>query len=180
MRWAIATAFVLILALTALLWREGALDGIRDVLMPRRLPPTETPRLAGPSPPSVETTDEARLVRLEVPQHRPNSELSHVFLVDHQDESVESAVIEPASPQPKAGQKAAAQRVKVQTGDTLWKLAMAIYGRADREVLQLVKKANPTLSDNNRIRMGQVLIFPPLQDPVQHTDGKEVSLRHEP
>jgi type II secretory pathway predicted ATPase ExeA len=51
--------------------------------------------------------------------------------------------------------------VIVRRGDTLIQLAVAIYGRADTDILELIKRHNPELLDINRISVGQELKFPP-------------------
>ena len=166
LRWAFATAFVLLLALSAFLWREGVLNDIGAVLKARGVLPAATAKLDGPSVPSLKKPDEVQLVRLGVPEHHAISKPSDVFVVKHEDEPVEPALVAPASPEPEAAPKDGSRTVKVKAGDTLRKLATAIYGRTDLEVLQFIKEANPALSDTDRILLGQVLIFPPIQDLV--------------
>ena len=51
--------------------------------------------------------------------------------------------------------------VIVKEGDTLSKLAAAVYGRADEDNLKLIHKHNPEIKDINRIEVGQKIIFPP-------------------
>ncbi len=164
MRWAFAAAFVLIFALAAFLSREGVLEDVNIELKDRGVLPTAPANLAAPLPSFVKNPDEARPVQLEVPEHRPSSEPSDVSVVGRQDQPVARAVVEPKAPEPEAAPKPPPRTVKVRAGDTLKKLTMAIYGRADREILQFVKEANPGLSDTNRIFVKQVLIFPPSEE----------------
>jgi type II secretory pathway predicted ATPase ExeA/phage tail protein X len=53
-------------------------------------------------------------------------------------------------------------RIRVRQGDTLVQLAADFYGRADSVILDLIQKYNPDVADLNRIRVGQELVFPPL------------------
>jgi phage tail protein X len=53
-------------------------------------------------------------------------------------------------------------KVRVREGDYLTKLAMNHYGRADRDILELVMKHNPGIPNINRIDVGQTIVFPPL------------------
>ncbi len=48
----------------------------------------------------------------------------------------------------------------VKRGDNLYSLARRIYGRADREVLRLIQRNNPDLTDINNLRIGQTIRFP--------------------
>ncbi len=52
--------------------------------------------------------------------------------------------------------------VIVKKGDTLSKLAMAVYGQANEDNVKLVHKHNPQIEDINWIQVGQKIIFPPL------------------
>jgi general secretion pathway protein A len=161
LRWSLAAAFILVLGLAAFLWREGVLDDVKEVLKARGFLPTATAKLE-PAPPPVKWVEEPAPFRaVEAPEQAPTIEMPSVTVSDPKEVPVELAA-EPAAPEPEAAEKVAPQTVKVQPGDTLTKLAVAIYGRADQEVLDLVKEANPNLSDTNRILLGQVLIFPPL------------------
>ena len=60
---------------------------------------------------------------------------------------------------------AGATRVVVKKGDYLARLAMKTYGRADPEVLEMVRERNPDLQDVHKLTVGQVLVFPPLSSP---------------
>ncbi|MBJ6751625.1 AAA family ATPase [Geomonas anaerohicana] len=53
----------------------------------------------------------------------------------------------------------------VQRGDTLAKLVTQAYGRADKGTMLLVRKANPTITDENVIVEGARLRFPILSEP---------------
>jgi len=48
----------------------------------------------------------------------------------------------------------------VKDGDTLARLVEDVYGRADKENMNLVQKHNPEITDINRIMVGQKIIFP--------------------
>jgi phage tail protein X len=50
----------------------------------------------------------------------------------------------------------------VAEGDTLAHLTARIYGRSDDTVLDIVKAANPAVTDVNVVVAGQALTFPPL------------------
>ena len=52
--------------------------------------------------------------------------------------------------------------VIVKEGDTLAKIALNVYGRADEKTLNLVHEYNPELEDINWLKVGQKLVFPPL------------------
>ena len=52
--------------------------------------------------------------------------------------------------------------VIVKKGDTLSKLAKAVYGQANEDYVKLVHKHNPEIEDINWIQVGQKIIFPPL------------------
>ncbi|GFO64865.1 hypothetical protein GMPD_27840 [Geomonas paludis] len=53
----------------------------------------------------------------------------------------------------------------VQRGDTLAKLVTQVYGRADKGTMLLVKKANPSITDENVIVEGGRLRFPKVVGP---------------
>ncbi|MBW1997915.1 MAG: AAA family ATPase [Deltaproteobacteria bacterium] len=57
----------------------------------------------------------------------------------------------------------------VKEGDTLLELAAQIYGRADEEILGLLKQHNPHIDDLDLIKVGEKVIFPPLRP---HNQGK--------
>ena len=52
--------------------------------------------------------------------------------------------------------------VVVKKGDTLIKLAIDVYSRSDKDILNLIHKQNPGIRDLNIIEVGQEIIFPPL------------------
>jgi type II secretory pathway predicted ATPase ExeA/phage tail protein X len=52
--------------------------------------------------------------------------------------------------------------VIVKEGDTLARLAAAIYHRVDADILTLIKENNPSIEDPNRITTGQEIQFPDL------------------
>ena len=54
------------------------------------------------------------------------------------------------------------QTVIVKDGDTLAQLAIDFYGRADEDILKLIRLHNTKIRNINIIRVGQKLIFPPL------------------
>jgi len=59
------------------------------------------------------------------------------------------------------------KKVRVRVGDTLAKLAMEHYGRADGEILGRIKEQNPHIRNINMIDVGQTISFPPLtSDPL--------------
>jgi phage tail protein X len=60
------------------------------------------------------------------------------------------------------GDRNLGQRIIVQEGDTLEKLARRIYGRVDDEILIFVQDHNPAIADINFIRKGWEIYFPPL------------------
>ncbi len=59
------------------------------------------------------------------------------------------------------------EEITVKEGDYLAKIAMNVYGRADRDILEMVKKHNPQIRDINSISVGQVIVFPDLSRPSQ-------------
>lgn len=62
---------------------------------------------------------------------------------------------------------AGAKRIAVKEGDYLAKIAMGVYGRADRYILELIKKNNPEITDINSISVGQEIVFPDLSQPSE-------------
>ena len=52
--------------------------------------------------------------------------------------------------------------VTVKERDTLRKIALMRYGRADSEVIGLIQKANPKIKDINYIIIGQEIVLPEL------------------
>ncbi len=49
---------------------------------------------------------------------------------------------------------------KVRKGDNLYRLTLNVYGSRNQELLEFVKKNNPTIKDNYEIRVGEKIIFP--------------------
>lgn len=70
-----------------------------------------------------------------------------------------AAVAEPPPPVPPA--ERSARRRKVQAGDTLFKLMMEVYGRADAALLERLRRTNPQIGDVDRLKVGQTIEFPP-------------------
>jgi type II secretory pathway predicted ATPase ExeA/phage tail protein X len=56
----------------------------------------------------------------------------------------------------------AVRTVTVKAGNTVAELALDVYGRFDRTILELLQAGNPQVVDLNRVMAGQQLIFPPL------------------
>ena len=54
----------------------------------------------------------------------------------------------------------AVRNVVVKRGDTLSRLALALFGSADSRRLMRLRQANPTLSDINRLYPGQIIAVP--------------------
>lgn len=52
--------------------------------------------------------------------------------------------------------------VKVKEGDTLTGLSIGLYGRNDKEIMEMIKRFNPGLVDINQISVGQEILFPSL------------------
>jgi general secretion pathway protein A len=50
----------------------------------------------------------------------------------------------------------------VKEGDTLAELATSMYGRVNGDILRLIQRNNPGVQDIDRIRVGQRIVFPPL------------------
>lgn len=65
---------------------------------------------------------------------------------------------------PPAAASVGAERVEVQSGDYLAKLALKVYGRADRSIFELLQAHNPDLTDIHRIEVGQIIVFPRLPE----------------
>jgi general secretion pathway protein A len=61
--------------------------------------------------------------------------------------------------------------VVVKQGDSLAKLAAEVYGRADKETLDLIQRRNPEIADVNSIRVGQEILFPSLDENVKSVAG---------
>jgi phage tail protein X len=55
-------------------------------------------------------------------------------------------------------------RVVVQAGDSISRIAMRKYGQANQTILDLLKLANPNLHDVNVISVGQTLQLPDLSE----------------
>ena len=55
------------------------------------------------------------------------------------------------------------QRIIVKEGDTLEKLARRIYGRSDEDILEMIKKNNPEITNIDLIHTGQILFFAPMK-----------------
>lgn len=75
--------------------------------------------------------------------------------------------VEPArKPSPKVEQITldGALAREVVKGDKLIVLVKKIYGRSDAEIIELVQRANPGLTDPNRILAGEDLVFPKLEE----------------
>lgn len=53
--------------------------------------------------------------------------------------------------------------VVVKAGDSLSKMALEVYGRADEKTLALLQKNNPGIADPDLISIGQEIFFPPLR-----------------
>jgi general secretion pathway protein A len=51
----------------------------------------------------------------------------------------------------------------VERGDTLAKLIKEVYGRVNPSMIRMVRKANPTINDENVIIEGASLVFPPVR-----------------
>ena len=58
--------------------------------------------------------------------------------------------------------------VTVKPGNNLARLTMAAYGYVNSELLDFIKKKNPEIDDINVIAAGQVIKFPPLDEPSSH------------
>lgn len=52
----------------------------------------------------------------------------------------------------------------VASGDTLYKLSLQVYGKADRETVKRVAQNNPQVANPNLIHVGSVLKFPKLSE----------------
>jgi general secretion pathway protein A len=48
----------------------------------------------------------------------------------------------------------------VERGDTLARLIKEVYGRVDARLIQMVKKANPDINNENLIVEGGRIVFP--------------------
>jgi nucleoid-associated protein YgaU len=69
------------------------------------------------------------------------------------------------APRPVPGRDVPGQgrSVVVKAGDSLSKMALEVYGRADEKTLALLLKNNPGIADPDLISIGQEIYFPPLQ-----------------
>ncbi|MGD0232715.1 MAG: AAA family ATPase [Syntrophorhabdales bacterium] len=56
--------------------------------------------------------------------------------------------------------RSAAVSAKVERGDTLSRLISSKYGFFNKDLLQEVKRRNPTIKDVNRIYVGDIIVFP--------------------
>jgi hypothetical protein len=52
--------------------------------------------------------------------------------------------------------------IVVKEGDTLTAMALSVYGQADENIINLVKRHNPQLEDINLLKVGEKIVFPPL------------------
>jgi nucleoid-associated protein YgaU len=52
----------------------------------------------------------------------------------------------------------------VKEGDSLWKLAMEIYGVGNNNVIKWVKEHNPHIRDVHTINIGETILFPALPE----------------
>ncbi len=140
------------------LYREPASNGFRSQ-MPQERP--ERFSLPGPSPgPSPE---QPRQEPEPVKQEAQGPLLPTRDLVEEsrvEDGTVEAGT-EGSSAIPRDGDK----RIEVKEGDYLARMAMNVYGRADREILELIREHNPQITDINTIAVGQVLLFPDISGP---------------
>jgi nucleoid-associated protein YgaU len=50
--------------------------------------------------------------------------------------------------------------VTVKKGDSIFKMALEIYGTSNETILELIKKHNPQVKDLNRISVGEQIVFP--------------------
>ncbi len=76
-------------------------------------------------------------------------------------EAVTALVEQPPAEQAGVGGLVAREVVK---GDKLIVLLEKVYGRSDAEIIELVQRANPGLTDPNRILAGEDLVFPVLEE----------------
>ncbi len=84
-------------------------------------------------------------------------------------------VSEPPVSEPPVSGQGRLRSVKVKPGDTLSKLSQDVYGTADTGVLGQLQRANPNITDIDRLYVGQVISFPPL---AEGTSGdQEAALR---
>ena len=68
----------------------------------------------------------------------------------------------------RAGDKEIWKTVIVKQGDSFSKLVTSVYGQASENNLKLVHKHNPQIEDINRIRVGQKIIFPPINQKTEN------------
>lgn len=109
-----------------------------------RLPPTSEPR--GPASKQVEVVQPAPPVPVEEPKPLPRPE--------------EGKAVVPKK-------EAYPRTATVKEGDTLAELAASMYGSVNGQILSFIQKHNPALDDINRIRVGQEIVFPPLDKVAQ-------------
>jgi len=104
-----------------------------------------------------------------------------------QEENGETESVSPLPPQGTSNHRAAFQNetesepvsiVTVKQGDTLLHLAARVYGYADENVLELVLKHNPEITDGNWIDVGQRIVFPELKEELNSTNQEPTFTVH--
>jgi general secretion pathway protein A len=156
--------------------REVAVQAIDAVLGPRPAPHAVTPSLAPPpapvaavAPASVPVSPVSMARREEppaapaAPAPEPAVEVSALPALPPRPEPPRPLPA-PATPSAATARAAAANAATtVRTGDTLAVLIQRVYGRVDLTLLDLVKAANPSVSDIDIIVPGETVTFPNLE-----------------
>ena len=120
--------------------------------------PTETIRTAPASDEQATVTDvpEVSTTALATPQAAPTGT---------SDAGTTPAVSEGTKESGRAGESgptAELGRVKIKAKESLSRLCWLVYGSYDQEYVLAMMEANPQLENPNRIRIGEVLVFPAL------------------
>ena len=82
--------------------------------------------------------------------------------IDLQDQTGEA--LSPVPPSLNEIQRNIGATVTIGTGDTIAKLAAKHYGRVDTDILQAVRKANPSINNINLVYEGQKVYLPNIQN----------------
>lgn len=139
-----------------LLWRIGGFETVSNQITSDTAANEQAPAVMDKREPEVHTA---------IKEVRP---LRAPLLVQAKEEEIATGetteLDEPKDEQtpPQKADMGQYRSVIVRRGDTLIQLAVDIYGRADTDTLELIKRHNPELLDVNRISVGQELKFPSL------------------
>ena len=114
-------------------------------------------------PESVYEKDETDLAEMSGTAEEPGREyLPNVMLSE--DDAKISNLIESESSPLEQDKGPSATTLTVKQGDTLTLMALAVYRRANEDILELVHRHNPGIEDIDWIYEGQKITFPPLSE----------------